>query len=39
MRQATDPLKKEGRDVLRPDGAYAAMSRAYAMAGDSARRT
>ena len=24
--QATDPLKKEGRDVLRPKGAYAAMN-------------
>ncbi len=35
--QATDPLKKEGRDVLRPKGAYAAMSRAYAMAGVSAK--
>jgi acetyl-CoA C-acetyltransferase len=31
--QATDPLKKEGRDVLRPQGAYCAMKRAYAMAG------
>jgi acetyl-CoA C-acetyltransferase len=31
--QATDPLKKEGRDVLRPRGAYAAMTAAYAMAG------
>jgi acetyl-CoA C-acetyltransferase len=31
--QATDPLRKEGRDVLRPRGAYAAMSRAYSMAG------
>jgi acetyl-CoA C-acetyltransferase len=31
--QATDPLKKEGRDVLRPKGAYAAMNGAYAMAG------
>jgi len=31
--QATDPLKKQGRDVLRPAGAYAAMGRAYAMAG------
>jgi len=31
--QATDPLKKEGRDVLRPKGAYTAMGRAYAMAG------
>ena len=35
--QATDPLKKEGRDVLRPKGAYAAMGRAYAMAGVSAK--
>ena len=33
--QATDPLKKEGRDVLRPKGAYAAMGRAYAMSGFS----
>jgi acetyl-CoA C-acetyltransferase len=33
--QATDPLKKEGRDVLRPKGAYAAMNGAYAMAGRS----
>jgi acetyl-CoA C-acetyltransferase len=33
--QATDPLKKEGRDVLRPKGAYAAMNGAYAMAGVS----
>ncbi|MEW6337615.1 MAG: thiolase family protein [Acidobacteriota bacterium] len=31
--QATDALKKEGRDVLRPGGAYNAMNRAYAMAG------
>jgi acetyl-CoA acetyltransferase len=31
--QATDALKKEGRDVLRPAGAYRAMNRAYAMAG------
>jgi acetyl-CoA acetyltransferase len=31
--QATDPLKKEGRDVLRPKGAYTAMGHAYAMAG------
>jgi acetyl-CoA acetyltransferase len=31
--QATDPLAKAGRDVLRPAGAYAAMRRAYAMAG------
>lgn len=31
--QATDPLRKEGRDVLRPAGAYKAMNRAYEMAG------
>ncbi len=31
--QATDPLKKAGRDVLRPAGAHAAMGRAYRMAG------
>jgi acetyl-CoA C-acetyltransferase len=31
--QATDPLMKAGRDVLRPAGAYAAMGKAYAMAG------
>ncbi len=31
--QATDPLKKEGRDVLRPAGALKAMNKAYAMAG------
>ncbi len=31
--QATDPLKKAGRDVLRPAGAYRAMSRAYEVAG------
>jgi acetyl-CoA acetyltransferase len=31
--QATDPLKKEGRDVLRPKGAYRAMAKAYEMAG------
>ena len=30
--QATDPLRKEGRDVLRPSGARRAMSQAYAMA-------
>ena len=30
--QATDPLKKGGRDVLRPDGAYTAMKKAYEMA-------
>jgi acetyl-CoA acetyltransferase len=31
--QATDPLKKAGRDVLRPAGAYRAMNEAYRMAG------
>jgi acetyl-CoA acetyltransferase len=31
--QATDPLRKEGRDVLRPAGANRAMQKAYAMAG------
>ena len=31
--QATDALKKAGRDVLRPAGAYRAMRRAYDMAG------
>ena len=31
--QATDPLRKEGRDVLRPAGANRAMQTAYAMAG------
>ena len=31
--QASDPLKKEGRDVLRPAGAYKAMNKAYDMAG------
>lgn len=31
--QATDPLKKSGRDVLKPAGAYRAMNRAYDMAG------
>ncbi|MCP4204151.1 MAG: thiolase family protein [bacterium] len=30
--QATDPVKKEGRDVLRPAGALKAMSTAYEMA-------
>ncbi len=35
--QATDPLRKQGRDVLCPKGAYTAMNRAYAMAGLSAR--
>jgi len=31
--QATDPLTRTGRDVLRPAGAYRAMHAAYAMAG------
>ena len=31
--QATDPLRKGVRDVLRPQGAFAAMNNAYAMAG------
>ncbi|MCK6683048.1 MAG: thiolase family protein [Thermoanaerobaculia bacterium] len=31
--QATDPLRKAGRDVLKPAGAYRAMKRAYEMAG------
>jgi acetyl-CoA acetyltransferase len=31
--QATDPLKKGGRDVLHPAGAYKAMNKAYDMAG------
>jgi acetyl-CoA acetyltransferase len=31
--QATDPLLKEGRDILRPAGANRAMKRAYDMAG------
>ena len=34
--QATDPLRKAGRDVLRPSGAYRAMRTAYDMAGASA---
>ena len=34
--QATDPLLKEGREVLRPQGAYRAMGSAYEMAGVSA---
>jgi acetyl-CoA acetyltransferase len=33
--QATDPLQKKGRDVLRPAGALGAMGRAYEMAGVS----
>jgi acetyl-CoA acetyltransferase len=31
--QATDPLLKEGRDILHPVGANTAMKKAYAMAG------
>src|SRR5215813_12002540 len=34
--QATDPIRKEGRDVLRPAGAYRAMQTAYTMAGEKA---
>jgi acetyl-CoA acetyltransferase len=34
--QATDPVKKEGRDVLRPAGALKAMRAAYERAGVSA---
>jgi len=34
--QATDPLLKEGRDVLRPLGANRAMATAYQMAGATA---
>jgi len=32
--QGTDPLMKEGRDILRPQGAFNAMNAAYAMAGE-----
>ncbi|MGA3017232.1 MAG: thiolase family protein [Bryobacteraceae bacterium] len=35
--QATDPLRKAGRDVLHPTGAYRAMNAAYQMAGASAQ--
>lgn len=35
--QASDPLKKEGRDVLHPAGAYKAMNKAYEMAGVKAQ--
>lgn len=35
--QATDPLRKSGRDVLRPAGAYTAMNNAYKMARLTAR--
>ena len=31
--QATDPLQKEGRNILYPTGAYTAMKKAYDMAG------
>jgi len=31
--QATDPIRKNGRDVLHPAGAYRAMQSAYQMAG------
>jgi len=33
--QATDPIRKAGRDVLRPAGAYRAMNTAYQVAGAS----
>jgi len=33
--QATDPLLKGGRDILKPEGAYRAMGAAYEMAGAS----
>lgn len=33
--QATDALKKEGRDILKPEGAFRAMNAAYDMAGAS----
>jgi len=32
--QGTDPLLKEGRDILKPQGAFNAMNAAYAMAGE-----
>ena len=35
--QATDPLQKGGRDVLKPAGALAAMNTAYEMAGVTAQ--
>jgi len=34
--QATDPIRKSGRDVLHPEGAYRAMNTAYRMSGESA---
>jgi len=33
--QATDALMKEGRDILKPEGAFRAMNAAYEMAGAS----
>ena len=36
--QATDPLRKAGRDVLHPAGAYRAMRTAYADGGHQSRR-
>ena len=33
--QATDPVKKAGRDILKPSGAFTAMNKAYEMAGGS----
>ena len=33
--QATDPLMKAGRDILKPEGAFRAMNAAYEMAGAS----
>jgi len=35
--QATDPIRKAGRDVLHPAGAYRAMNTAYQMAGANAQ--
>ena len=35
--QATDPLKKEGREIHKATGAHKAMNRAYEMAGASPR--
>jgi len=35
--QATDPLRKAGRDVLHPTGAFRAMNTAYQMAGAGAK--
>jgi len=33
--QGTDPLLKEGRDILKPYGAFRAMGAAYSMAGEN----